>query len=268
MASWQSPGLGPARPLTVTLAPRAQLGTRPGLGGRREPGPGLGREGLEAAEWAVDSRLAGQLLTWETCPTSPGGQGLNTLPRAPTAPPTATGGLPGTTALRARLGWVSVPFSVWGQHSLPGARESLCPWGRPWLGASLPTLAVCPPPPPLPGPPPLATPRPLPPRPYRLLEQGLRVCAPIGVPSLWPATGGRQVLPVSTVMPFTLQLLFPSSLLSSRSGGGWHSDLGGGDLRSWPSLLVCARRRGRPVCGFGVAEEWMGMCVVPSVYRD
>lgn len=145
MASWQSPGLGPARPLTVTLAPRAQLGTRPGLAGRREPGPGLGREGLEAAEWAMDSRLAGQLLTWETCPTSPGGQGLNTLPRAPTAPPTATGGLPGTTALRARLGWVSVPFSVWGQHSLPGARESLCPWGRPWLGASLPTLAVCPP---------------------------------------------------------------------------------------------------------------------------
>lgn len=88
MASWRSPGLGPARPLTVTLAPRAQLGTRPGLRGRREQGPGLGREGLEAAEWAMDGWLVGQLLTWETCPTSPGGRGLNTLPWAPTAPPT------------------------------------------------------------------------------------------------------------------------------------------------------------------------------------
>lgn len=55
MASWQSPGLGPARPLTVTLAPRAQLGSRPGLG-RREPGPGLGREGVEAVEKATASR--------------------------------------------------------------------------------------------------------------------------------------------------------------------------------------------------------------------
>lgn len=55
MASWQSLGLGPARPLTVTLAPRAQLGSRPGLGGkRRELGPGLGLEGVEAAEQAMD----------------------------------------------------------------------------------------------------------------------------------------------------------------------------------------------------------------------
>lgn len=43
----------------------------------------------------MDGRLAGQLLTWETCPTSPGGLALNTLPWAPTAPPTATGKLPG-----------------------------------------------------------------------------------------------------------------------------------------------------------------------------
>lgn len=117
MASWQSLGLGPARPLTVTLAPRAQLGARPGLGGRREPGPGLGLEG--DGRWKQQNRpwtgrLASQLLTWETCPTSPGGQGLNTLPRAPTASPTATGKLPGTTALCAWLGWVSAPFSVWG----------------------------------------------------------------------------------------------------------------------------------------------------------
>lgn len=229
MASWQSPGLGPARPLTVTLAPRAQLGTRPGLvgRGRRELGPGLGREGLEAAEWAMDSRLAGQLLTWETCPTSPAGQGLNTLPRAPTAPPTATGKPPGTTALCARLGWVSVPFSVWGQRSLPGARESLCPWGRPWLGASLPALAVCPPPPPLPGPPPLAPPQPLPPRPHRLLEQGPPIWrGPRGSPASWPGTRGQAGTACFHARPFTLHLLFPSSLPSLHSSGGWHRELG------------------------------------------
>lgn len=60
--------------------------------------------------------LAGQLLTWETCPTSPGWQGLSTLAGTP-APPTAIGKLPSTTALCARLGWVSAPFLVWGQHS-------------------------------------------------------------------------------------------------------------------------------------------------------
>lgn len=57
MASWQSPGLRPARPLTVTLAPRAQLGARPGLGGRREPGPGLGLE----EGWKQQHRL------WTAC---------------------------------------------------------------------------------------------------------------------------------------------------------------------------------------------------------
>lgn len=158
--------------------------------------------------------LASQLLTWETCPTSPGGQGLNTLPRAPTAPPTAAGRLPGTTALGARLGWVSVPFSVWGQHSLPGARESLCPWGRPWPGASLPALAVCPLPPPLPGPPPLAVPQPLPPRPHRLPEQGLRVCASPFM--TWDL--GQAGAAVSTVMPFMHHLL--SSLSSTLTQQG------------------------------------------------
>lgn len=69
MASWQSPGLGPARPLTVTLAPRAQLGARPGLGGGGSRGlawDGRGwkqKNGPWAAGW-----LAGQLLTWEMCP--------------------------------------------------------------------------------------------------------------------------------------------------------------------------------------------------------
>lgn len=152
MASWQSPGLGPARPLTVTLAPRAQLGARPGLGGGESRGLAwVGGGGSSRTGW-----LAGQLLTWETCPTSPSGHGLNTLPWAPIVPPMTTGKLPGTTALCAWLDWVSAPFSVWGQCTLPGARESLCPWGRPWLGASLPALAVCPPPPLLPGSPPVA----------------------------------------------------------------------------------------------------------------
>lgn len=49
-------------------------------------------------------RLACQLLTREVCPTSPGRQGLNTLPQAPSTSPTATGKLPGTAALCAWLG--------------------------------------------------------------------------------------------------------------------------------------------------------------------
>lgn len=60
MASWRSPGLGPARPLTVTLAPRAQLGTRPGLRGRREGAgawPGAGGAGSSRM---ARGRLAGR----------------------------------------------------------------------------------------------------------------------------------------------------------------------------------------------------------------
>lgn len=138
--------------------PQGPAGRQARVWGRREPGPGLGREGVEAVEGGCGWRagLAGQLLTWEPCPTSPGGQGLNTPPRAPTASPTATGKLPGTAALCAWPGWVSAPFPAWGQRTLPGARESLCPWGRPWPGASLPALAGCPPPPRLPGSRPLA----------------------------------------------------------------------------------------------------------------
>lgn len=158
VASWQSPCCRPARPLTVTLAPRAQLGSQPELGG----GGSGAWPGVEAADRAIDCRLAGQMLTWETCPTSPGGQELNTLPWAPTAPPAASGKLSGTTAPCTRPGWVSAPFSVWGQHTLPGARESLCPRGRPWLGAPLPALAVCPQSPPFPGSPPLTPPQPPP----------------------------------------------------------------------------------------------------------
>lgn len=58
MASWRSPGLGPARPLTVTLAPRAQLGTRPGLG---EEGAGAwpGAGGVGSSRMG-HGRLAGR----------------------------------------------------------------------------------------------------------------------------------------------------------------------------------------------------------------
>lgn len=92
MASWQSLGLRPARPLTVTLAPRAQLGSRPGLGGKGgSRGLAWGWSGWKQQNRPWTGRLVGQLLTWKTCPTSPGGQGLNTLPRAPTAPPTVDG---------------------------------------------------------------------------------------------------------------------------------------------------------------------------------
>ena len=117
MASWQSPGLGPARPLTVTLAPRAQLGAGPGLGGGREPGPGLGQEGVEAAEggrgrragWsAADlgnvSHLSWRAGTehpapgthrlsrghwqaaWRRCPVRPAGLGQCPLPSVGAAP--------------------------------------------------------------------------------------------------------------------------------------------------------------------------------------
>lgn len=74
--------------------PQGPAGRQASTWGRREPGPGPRREGVEAAEGATDSGLAGQLLTWETCPTSPGGQGLNTRPQAPTTPPMATGKRP------------------------------------------------------------------------------------------------------------------------------------------------------------------------------
>jgi hypothetical protein len=154
------------------------------------------------ADW-----LVGQLLTWETCPTSPGRQGLNTLPWAPTAPPTAFGKRPGTTALCARLGWVSAPFSGWVQYSLPGARESLCPWGRPWLGALLPTLAVCPTPPLLPGSPPLAPPQPPPSQAPSAAKSSSSVSVLLYFPSpLCPGfrgqTGAASVSPATPPQPF------------------------------------------------------------------
>lgn len=106
-------------------------------------GPGLGLEGVEAAESAMAGWPAGwsaadlgnvSYLSWLA--------GTRAPCLAPTAPP--IGKLSGTTALCARLGWVSAPFLVWGPRSLPGARESLCPWGRLWLGASLPTTGCLP----------------------------------------------------------------------------------------------------------------------------
>lgn len=74
--------------------PQGPAGRQARVWGRREPGPGLGREGVEAVEGGRGWRagLAGQLLTWEPCPTSPGRQGLNTPPWAPTASPTPLAG--------------------------------------------------------------------------------------------------------------------------------------------------------------------------------
>lgn len=173
---------------------------------------GGGRWKQQNRPWT--GRLAVQLLTWEVCPTSPGRQGLNTLPRAPIAPPTATGKLPGTTALCAWLGWVSAPFSGWGQHTLPRARESLCPWGRPWLGASLPALAICPPPPLLPGL--LALALPWPPSSQPQLspwEQGLCVCTSLLPFRLISETRGQSdTASVSTATPSHTSVLYFLSL--------------------------------------------------------
>lgn len=149
MASWQSPGLGPARPLTVTLAPRAQLGSRPGPR-RRELGLAWGwREWKQSRPWLAGS-LAGQLLTWETCPTSPGWQGLSTLP-----------GTHCPSHGHWQVAWHHCPVCPTGQGQCPllgvGAALSLEPGSLfvPGAGSGwaphCPQLAVCPQPPLLPG---------------------------------------------------------------------------------------------------------------------
>lgn len=86
-------------------------------GGSR--GLAWGRRGWKQQKGAVDGGLAGQLLTWETCPTSPGRQVLNTLPRAPTASPMATGNVPGAAALCAPAGLGQCPLPSMGAAPSP-----------------------------------------------------------------------------------------------------------------------------------------------------
>lgn len=143
MASWQSPGLGPARPLTVTLAPRAQLGSRPGPR-RRELGLAWGwREWKQSRPW-----LAGWLAGWSAADL---GNVSHLSWLAGTEHP-ARYPLPLPRPLASCLAplpcvpdWAGSVSPSWcGGSAIPGARESLCPWGRLWLGASLPTTGCLP----------------------------------------------------------------------------------------------------------------------------
>lgn len=86
--------------------PQGPSGRQAKAGGEEGAGawPGAKGGGSSRTGHGRTGRLACQLLTRETCPTSPGRQGLNTLPQAPSTSPTDTGKLPGTTALCAWLG--------------------------------------------------------------------------------------------------------------------------------------------------------------------
>lgn len=157
IASWQSPGLGPARPLTVTLAPRAQLGSRPEPR-RRELGLAWGRSGWEAAEQAMAGWLAGwsaadlgnvSHLSWLAGTKYPAWHPL------PLPQPLASCLAP----LPCVPGWAgSVPPSWCGGSTLSPEPGSLfVPGAGSGWAPHCPQLAVCPQPPLLPGSPPLAS---------------------------------------------------------------------------------------------------------------
>lgn len=100
---------------------------------------------MEAVEGGHGRRtgLAGQLLTWETCPTSPGRQGLNSLPWAPTASPMPLASC--LAPLPCAPGWAgSVPPSQLGGSALspepgslfvPGAGPGWAPHCPHWPAA-------------------------------------------------------------------------------------------------------------------------------------
>lgn len=157
IASWQSPGSGPARPLTVTLAPRAQLGSRPEPR-RRELGLAWGRRGWEAAEQAMAGWLAGwsaadlgnvSHLSWLAGTKHPAWHPL------PLPQPLASCLAP----LPCVPGWAgSVPPSWCGGSTLSPEPGSLfVPGAGSGWAPHCPQLAVCPQPPLLPGSPPLAS---------------------------------------------------------------------------------------------------------------
>lgn len=132
-------------------------------------------------------------------------------------PLTATGKLPGTAALYAWLGGVSAPFSVWGQHTLPGSQGVSLSLGQAlagrltartgqlptattasWIASSGSTMT-----PSLPGP-------------TSCWEQGLHVCVPFDPHPVGLGATGRQMLPRFPLPPLlSPPSLFPPSLLSS-----------------------------------------------------
>lgn len=163
VASWQSPGLGPARPLTVTLAPRAQLGSRPEPW-RRDLGLAWGwREGKQQSRpW-----LAGWLAGWSAADLGNVSH-LSWLARTehPAWHPLP---LPQSLAnclapLPCVPGWVgSVPPSWCGGSSLSREPGSLfVPGAGSGWAPHCPQLSVCLQPPLLPGSPPLTLSKPPP----------------------------------------------------------------------------------------------------------
>lgn len=260
MASWRSPGLGPARPLTVTLAPRAQLGTRPGLGeegaGAWPGAGGVGSSrmghgrlaGRSAADLGNVSHLSWWAGTehpapgthcpshspwqaaWHHCPVRPAGLGQCPLLSVGAAYSRRSQGVSLSLGqalagrLAARTGRLPTATTAsWTSSS--GSATAPPSQAPPAAGAGAPCLFLQAP------------------------------------PSFWPGTRGQADTPsVSTAMPFILYLLFPPSLLSSYGSGEWHSDPELGELRVWPSLPVRARWPGRPVSGFRVAGEWNWGC--------
>lgn len=246
MASWQSPGSGPARPLTVTLAPRAQLGSRPEPW-RRDLGLAWGWR-----EWKQQSRpwLAGwpagwsaadlgnvSHLSWLAGTQHPAWHPLP-LPLASCLAP-----------LPCVPGWAgSVPPSWCGGSALspepgslfvPGAGSGWAPY--------CPQLAVFPQPPLLPGSPPLALSQPLSfPGPTSVQEQVVYAHAPLMLQSFMPcrARNWTRATSVSPSVSLSLHLLFLPFLLSTLL---------------WQSLRIptvfCANEENQPL-GLRVAGDW------------
>lgn len=187
---------------------------------------------MEAVEGGHGRRtgLAGQLLTWETCPTSPGRQGLNSLPWAPTASPMPLASC--LAPLPCAPGWAgSVPPSQLGGSALspepgslfvPGAGPGWAPHCPHWPAAHrhhcflarLLWLARWPPPSPAP---PAAE------------SRGSNLCSFRSLPSV--PRGRGQADAASSNLTFCF--------LPWRGHSGQHRDLGVRMILAWSS--VCAQ---------------------------
>lgn len=216
VASWQSPGLGPARPLTVTLAPRAQLGSRPEPW-RRDLGLAWG--------WRQQSRpwLAGWLAGWSAADL---GNVSHLSWLAGTEHP-AWHPLPLPQLLARSLaplpcvpGWAgSVPPCWCGGSALSPEPGSLfVPGAGSGWSPHCPQLAGCPQPPLLPGWPPLAVSQPPPslPGPTSPQEQVVYAHAPL----CRRARDWTSATSVSPSVSLSLHLLFLRFSSLHLTGGG------------------------------------------------
>lgn len=211
LASWQQPSLGPARPLTVTLAPRAQLGARPDPGGGSSAW--LGTRGGGSRRTGRCGRDGGQLLIWETCPPLLASETKAPGPSPGTkCPAHGHGQLLGTVTLCAS--WAgSAPPSACGGSTVSLKPGSLFIPRVAWLGASPPALADCPPPLLLPGALPLAPPR-LPPGSHQQPGAGtwcLRSYSSLALEALGrEQAGAASVSPVAASQSFACCAVFSS----------------------------------------------------------